>query len=203
MPFVVRIQTSTVDLGIYQSAVRFDPTVESAPTPVAPPREWNRRLVAVEGFGCPGGWYIQGGVQGNLAIAGFDFSLLNLQRLGEGYATFAKTLQHASNNCNAVLESEAAMTSEEHFVKTYGVPAMTVSAGCSGGSYGSSQPADRMPRLFDGVLIACTFPDPLSIAFSGSATEPARGPRSATPRGTSSESTGPPASRCGRSTTWA
>jgi hypothetical protein len=111
---------------------------------------------------------VQGNLEGNLALAGFNFSLLDPTRLGEGYATFANTLQHASNNCNAVLESEAAMMSKEHVIKTLGVPDFTVSAGCSGGSYGSSQPADRIPGLFDGVLIACTFPDPLSIAFSGS-----------------------------------
>ena len=168
VPFVVRVETSTVDRGIYQSAVLHDPTTEAAPTPLAPPKGWNKRLVAIEGFGCPAGWYVQGGAQGNLKIAGFDFSLLNLQRLGEGYAMFANTLQHASNDCNAVLESEAAMMSKENFVKHYGVPAFTVSAGCSGGSYGSSQPADRIPGLFDGILISCTFPDPLGIAFSGS-----------------------------------
>ncbi|MDB5818596.1 MAG: hypothetical protein JWQ11_2236 [Rhizobacter sp.] len=168
VPFVVRVETSTVNRGIYQSAVLHNPTTESAPTPVVPPKGWNRRLIAVEGFGCPGGWYIQGGAQGNLAIAGFDFSLLSVKRLGEGYATFANTLQHASNDCNAVLASEAAMMSKEAFIKTYGAPILTVSAGCSGGSYGSSQPADRIPGLFDGILIACTFPDPLGIAFSGS-----------------------------------
>ncbi|CAN5308790.1 DUF6351 family protein [soil metagenome] len=168
VPFVVRVETSTVDRGIYQSAVLHDPTKEAAPTPLAPPKGWNKRLVAIEGFGCPGGWYIQGGAQGNIAVAGFDFSLLNVKRLGEGYAMFANTLHHASNNCNAVLASEAAMMSKENFIKTYGVPAFTVSAGCSGGSYGSSQPADRIPGLFDGILIACTFPDPLGIAFSGS-----------------------------------
>lgn len=168
VPFIVRVETSTVDRGIYQSAVLHDPSTDVAPTPVAPPKGWNKRLLAVEGFGCPGGWYIQGGAQGNLAFAGFDFSLLAIKRLGEGYATFANTLQHASNNCNAVLESEAAMMSKETFIKSYGVPDFTISAGCSGGSYGSSQPADRIPGLFDGILIACTFPDPLGIAFSGS-----------------------------------
>ena len=60
------------------------------------------------------------------------------------------------------------MMSKEAFIEEFGVPAFTVSAGCSGGSYGSAQPADRIPGLFDGVLIACTFPDPLSIAFTGS-----------------------------------
>ncbi|MEO8935503.1 MAG: DUF6351 family protein [Burkholderiaceae bacterium] len=168
VPFIVRVETGTVDRGIYQSAVLHDPTVEAAPTPTTQPKAWNKRLIAVEGFGCGGGWYIQGGAQGNLAIAGFDFSLLAVKRLGEGYATFANTLHHASNNCNALLQSEAVMMSKEAFIKNYGVPDFTVSAGCSGGSYGSSQPADRIPGLFDGILIACTFPDPLGIAFSGS-----------------------------------
>lgn len=167
-PFIVRVETGTVDRGIYQNAVLHDPTTESAPTPTSPPKAWNRRLIAVEGFGCPGGWYIQGGAIGNIQSAGFDFSLLNTQRLAEGYATFANTLQHASNNCNAVLASEAAMMSKEATIERFGVPAFTVSAGCSGGSYGSTQPADRIPGLFDGVLISCTFPDPLSIAFAGS-----------------------------------
>ena len=168
VPFVVRVETGTVDRGIYQSAVLHDPTKEATPTPLAPPKAWNRRLIAIEGFGCPGGWYIQGAAEGNLAIAGFDFSLLNPDRLGEGNAMFANTLMHASNNCNAVLESEAAMMSKERFIEEHGVPDFTVSAGCSGGSYGSAQPADRIPKLFDGVMLLCTFPDPLSIAFSGS-----------------------------------
>jgi Tannase-like family of unknown function (DUF6351) len=168
VPFVVRVETRTVDRGIYQSAVLHDPTKEAAPSPFAPPKGWNRRLVAIEGFGCPGGWYIQGGAEGNLSLAGFDITLLNVARLGEGYAMFANTLQHASNNCNAVLASEATMMSKEQFVKTYGVPEFSVSYGCSGGSYGSAMPADRIPGLFDGILIMCTFPDPISIAFSGS-----------------------------------
>jgi hypothetical protein len=168
VPFVVRVETRTVDRGIYQSAVLHDPTSEAAPTPFAAPKGWNRRLIAIEGFGCPGGWYIQGGANGNLALAGFDFTLLSIARLREGYAMFANTLQHASNNCNAVLASEATMMSKEQFIKTHGVPEFSVSAGCSGGSYGSSMPADRIPGLFEGILIMCTFPDPLSIALGGS-----------------------------------
>jgi len=60
------------------------------------------------------------------------------------------------------------MMSKEHFIETFGVPVYTVSYGCSGGSYGSSQLADALPGLFDGIMISCTFPDPLAIAFSGS-----------------------------------
>ena len=167
VPFVVRVETGTVNRGIYQSAVLHDPTTERRPRRSRRRKAWNRRLIAVEGFGCPGGWYIQGAAQGNISLAGFDFTLLNVKRLGEGYAMFANTLQHPSNNCNAVLASETAMMSKEHFIETLRRAGFTVSAGCSGGSYGSAQPADRFPGLFDGVLIACTFPDPLSIALSG------------------------------------
>jgi len=167
--FVVRVETSTIDRGIYQSAVLHDPLSDPAPTPFSPPRGWNRRLIAIEGFGCPGGWYIQGAAIGSLEIPGvMDANLLSPTRLGEGYAMFSNTLQHPSNNCNSVLSAEAAMMGKEHFIKTWGVPKYTVSTGCSGGSYGSIQLADQVPGLFDGALIACTFPDPLGIAFSGS-----------------------------------
>jgi len=167
--FVVRVETSTIDRGIYQSAILHDPTSDAPPGPFSPPKGWNRRLIAIEGTGCPGGWYVQGAVMGSFAIPGvLDANLFSPTRLGEGYATFSNTLQHPSNNCNSVLSAEAAMMGKEHFIETYGVPRYTVSTGCSGGSYGSIQLADQLPGLFDGALIACTFPDPLGIAFSGS-----------------------------------
>ncbi|MDH3235842.1 MAG: DUF6351 family protein [Alphaproteobacteria bacterium] len=168
VPFVVRVETGTVNRGIYQSVVLHDPTSEPEPTPFTPPRGWNGRLIGIQGFGCPGGWYRQGASIGNLAFPPIaNATLFDVQRLGEGYASFSNTLQHPSNNCNAVLAAETAMMSKEHFIETFGVPRYAVSHGCSGGSYGSMQPADALPGLFDGVLIACTFPDPLSIALSG------------------------------------
>ncbi len=167
--FIVRVETSTIDRGIYQSAILHDPTSDPPPDVFSPPKGWNHRLIAIEGFGCPGGWYIQGAAIGSLVLPGqMDADLLSPTRLGEGYALFSNTLQHASNNCNAVLSAEAAMMGKEHFIETYGVPRYTVSTGCSGGSYGSIQLADQLPGLFDGALIACTFPDPLSIALGGS-----------------------------------
>jgi len=99
---------------------------------------------------------------------GFQAVLLDRERLAEGYALFTNTLQHPSVNCNSVLQAEAAMMSKERVIKTLGKPVYTVSHGCSGGSYSSSQLADQMPGLFDGILIACTFPDPMSIAIEGS-----------------------------------
>lgn len=159
VPFVVRVETRTINRGIYQSAVLHSPVEESEPSPFIPPRGWNKRLIAIHGFGCIGGWYRQGDVQGG--------DILDMQRLGEGYALFTNTLNHPTNNCNPVLAGETTMMSKEHFIETLGEPDFTVSIGSSGGAYTSLQIADALPGLFDGVLIGSTFPDALSIALSG------------------------------------
>src|SRR5437588_275848 len=169
MRYIVRLETSTINRGIAQNAVLHDPTVESPPTHFSPPKGWNKKLIAVQGAGCPGGWYIQGAVEGNLNIPGvLRAEVLDTTRLGQGYATFGNTLQHPSNNCNALLGGETMMMSKEHVIEEFGVPSATLSVGCSGGSYTSLQYGDTFPGLIDGVLIACTFPDALSIALSGS-----------------------------------
>lgn len=165
--FIVRLETAVIDRGIFQDAVLADPS-DPPPNWQTPPKGWNRRLIAIQGAGCPGGWYHQGMVGGSFARPGvMDASLLSVARLGEGYAIYGNTLQNASQSCNAVLAGEAAMMGKEHVIKSFGVPVYTVSVGCSGGSYGSAQLADALPGLYDGILIACTFPDPLAIANSG------------------------------------
>jgi hypothetical protein len=162
VPFVVRVETGTMNRGIYQNLVLHDPTRDPAPTPFTPPPAWNKRLIAVHGVGCPSGWYRQGGVMGVNPLAG-----VNLTRLGEGYAIFTNTLNHPTNSCNAFLAGETAMMGKEHAIETFGVPDFTVSMGSSGGAYTSLQIADEFPGLFDGVLVNATFPDALSIALSG------------------------------------
>ncbi len=157
--FIVRVETGTMNRGIYQNVVLHDPTVEPPPAPWSPPRGWNHRLIAMHGSGCPGGWYIQG--------AALGVNLLDAERLGQGYALFANTLNHPTNSCNAFLAGETTMMGKEHFIETFGVPQYTMSTGGSGGAYTSLQVADAFPGLIDGVLISATFPDALSIALSG------------------------------------
>ena len=162
VPFVVRVETGTMARGIYQHAVLHDPTSDGEPSPMNPPPAWNRKLIAVHGSGCPGGWYVQGAALGVNLLTG-----VQLTRLGAGYASFANTLNHPTNSCNALLAGEATLMGKEHFVETYGTPDYTVSTGGSGGAYTSLQVADAFPGLFDGVLISSTFPDALSIALAG------------------------------------
>jgi hypothetical protein len=157
--FIVRVETGTMNRGIYQNAILHDPTADPAVSPLRPPAGWNRRLIAMHGSGCPSGWYIQG--------AALGLNILDPARLGEGYALFINTLNHPTNSCNAVLAGETTMMGKEHFIETFGVPAYTISVGGSGGAYTSLQIADAFPGLFDGVDIRATFPDALSIALSG------------------------------------
>jgi hypothetical protein len=157
--FIVRVETGTMNRGVYQNAILHDPTLDPPPSPFAPPKGWNRRLIAIHGAGCPGGWYIQGAAQGA--------NLLDADRLGQGYALFINTLNHPTNSCNAFLAGETTMMGKEHFIETFGVPLYTMSTGNSGGAYTSLQIADAFPGLIDGVLVGATFPDALSIALSG------------------------------------
>jgi hypothetical protein len=158
VPFVVRVETGTIDRGIYQSAVLHDPSRDPAPAPLTPPPGWNKRLVALQGSGCTGGWYVQGRDVG-VDLFGGD----NLTRLAQGYALYANSLNNPSNNCNATLAAEAAMMGKENFIESYGPPLYTVAVGSSGGAYLGLQIADAMPGVFDGVFVDRTFPDALTL----------------------------------------
>src|SRR5215469_14636890 len=52
VPYIVRVETGTINRGIYETAVLHDPTREAVPTPFNPPAAWNHRLVYTLGGGC-------------------------------------------------------------------------------------------------------------------------------------------------------
>jgi hypothetical protein len=159
VPYIVRVETLTIDRGISQITMLFDPTKDTEPSPTSPPKNWNHRLVYGHGTGCVGGWYIQGGVWG--------YAPMNDTWLSRGYAVASNTLNHPTNSCNAVLSGEAASMTKEYFIKRFGAPVFTFTTGTSGGAYSSLQLTDAFPGLFDGVFIDATFPDALAIAMSG------------------------------------
>jgi hypothetical protein len=158
-PYIVRVETTTIDRGVSQITMLFDPSKDADPTPTARPRNWNGRLVYGHGTGCVGGWYISG--------ANFGYSPLNDTWLSRGYAVATNTLNHPTNSCNPVLAGEVTSMTKEYFIKRYGVPTFTITTGTSGGAYTSLQVADAFPGLFDGVFVDATFPDALAIALSG------------------------------------
>jgi len=150
VPFVIRLETGTVNRAIYQTAMLVDPRSGFVPGLFQRSKGWNGRLVFQFGGGCTGGWYRQGSSTGGVTDAVI---------LGMGYAMASSTLNVFGNNCSDLLASETLMMTKERFIETYGAPAYTIGFGCSGGSYQQHQAADNYPGLLDGIIPGCSFPE--------------------------------------------
>ncbi|MDQ7905691.1 DUF6351 family protein [Phytohabitans sp. ZYX-F-186] len=149
VPFLIRIETGTLNRAIYQISMLHDPAAaEPAFDQRAP--GWNDRLVYTFGGGCRRGWYTQGTNTGGV---------LSPELLGRGYAVASASLNVFGNNCNDLLAAETMMIVKERFVERYGDPLFTIGWGSSGGSYQSHQIADNYPGLLDGIVVGQTFPD--------------------------------------------
>ena len=150
VPYVVRIETGTINRAIYQTSVLHDPTREPAPSYAVKPNGWNGRLVYTFGGGCTGGWYRQGSTTGGV----LDDNILK-----QGYAMASSSLNVFGNNCQDLTSAESMAMVKERFIENYGLPRYTIGWGCSGGSYQQHQIADNYPGLLDGILPGCSFPE--------------------------------------------
>tara|TARA_B100000029_G_scaffold405938_1_gene406452 strand:+ start:740 stop:2896 length:2157 start_codon:yes stop_codon:yes gene_type:complete len=151
IPYVVRIETGTINRAVYQIAMLYTPGSEGlALSPWVRSPGWNGRLIYTFGGGCVNGWYRQGNSTGGVT----DDVMLR-----QGYAVASSSLNVYGNNCNDLLAAETMMMVKEHFIETYGVPRYTIGWGCSGGAYQNHQIADNYPGLLDGIIPGCSFPD--------------------------------------------
>jgi hypothetical protein len=143
-PFVVRMETASIDRGIAQIAVLDDPanTQESVAS-------WNRKLIYAFGGSCGSGYR-----QGTRAVG-----VLSPNLLSQGYAVASNSLNAFEQNCNDVVASEAFAMTREHFIKEYGSPVYTMGVGCAGGAAQAYQTADNYPGLLDGIVVGCSVAD--------------------------------------------
>ena len=150
VPYIVRLETGTVNRAIYQTAMLHNPAAEAAPSPTQRPSGWNGKLVYTFGGGCTGGWYRQGNTTGGV---------LDDPILRQGYAMASSSLNVFGNNCQDLSSAESMAMVKERFIEAYGRPRYTIGWGCSGGSYQQHQIADNYPGLLDGILPGCSFPE--------------------------------------------
>lgn len=154
--YLVRLETGTINRGIYQSAMLHDPLVDG---PIGPDKRsagWNGKLIYPLGGGCQGGWYTQGDTFGTLIVDDW---------MRRGYAAVTSTLNVFGSNCNDLLSSETVAMTKERFIEAYGVPTYTIGTGGSGGAYQSFQTSDNFPGLFDGIIVNMVFPDVTSATL--------------------------------------
>jgi len=154
VPYIVRIETGTINRGIYQISMLHNPASEPQPDPWRTSTGWNKRLIYTHGGGCVTGWFRQGATTGGVV----DDVMLR-----QGYAVASSSLNVFGNNCNDLLASETMMMVKERFIEAYGAPTFTIGWGCSGGSYQQLQTADNYPGLLDGIVPCRAFPD---VAFA-------------------------------------
>lgn len=149
VPYIVRIETGTINRAIYQIAILHDPQ-SNAPSALAPSAQWNGRLIYSFGGGCEAG-YFQGNSTGGV---------LRESMLGKGYAVASSSLNvNAQGGCNDVLSAETAMMVKEHFIDSYGAPRYTIGNGGSGGAMQQLLIAGAYPGILDGLMPSMTFAD--------------------------------------------
>jgi hypothetical protein len=145
LPFIVRIETGTINRAIYQIAVLHDPL-----GPTAGFDGWNERLLYNFGGGCEAGYFQSTGTAG----------VLRESALGLGYAIASSTLNvGAQGGCNDALSAETAMMVKEHFIENYGLPRYTIGNGGSGGAMQQLLIAGAYPGILDGIIPSMTFSD--------------------------------------------
>ena len=175
VPFIVRVETGTVNRAVYETAMLHDPR-DPAPDPWTPSRGWNRKLVYTHGGGCRSGWHQQGTRTGGVLREGL---------LEDGFAVTSASLNVFAQNCNDLLASETHMMVRERFVERYGPPTYTIGTGGSGGSYQSHQTADNLPGRLRWHHRELQLPDVTSatiftLATRGSCTTTSRRPGAGT-----------------------
>ena len=152
VPYIVRIETGTINRAIYQFAILHDPS-SGEPSALAPSQQWNGRLIYTFGGGCEAG-YFQGNSTGGV---------LREDMLGKGYAVASSTLNvNAQGGCNDVVSAETTMMVKEHFIESYGDPRYTIGNGGSGGAMQQLLIAGAYPGILDGVMPSLTFADAVS-----------------------------------------
>ena len=119
VPYVVRLESGTINRGLYQSAILHDVLNEPPPSPTSRPAGWTGGLIYPLGGGCQGGWFQQGN----------DFAtLINPTYQSRGLAVTTSTLNVFGTNCNDQLSSETIAMVKERFIENFGVPPLHPSA---------------------------------------------------------------------------
>lgn len=154
VPYVVRVERGTMNRGIYDIAVLYDPSKSWAA--LAPQPGWNRKVLF--NFGASTG---QPRRQARPATAWSGSDTV----LARGTLVVANSMTDSARNSNRVMMSETIMMMKEHIHDQYGAIRFTIGSGCSGGSINSNMAASIFPGLLDGVTTLCTYPDSESTAI--------------------------------------
>lgn len=161
VPFIVRVESGTLNRSIYRIAVLDDPQEAGRWNPAG----WNRRVVFRFGESTAA-QYNQGSNTLDEVFKADTIDQQSMQSLQKGYAYVLSTLNINKVNVNDVLAAETAMMLREHIAKRYGVPRWVVGMGGSGGAIQQLLIAQNYPGILDGLMPDAAFPDVFSTAMA-------------------------------------
>jgi hypothetical protein len=155
VPFIVRVERGTMNRGIYDIAVLFDPN-SPAPTALHPQSVWNGKIYY--SFGSSTG-------QPRRQIRPQAAWTSSEEQLKRGFMFVTNSMTDSARNSNRVMMTETVMMMKEHIGDTYGQVKYTLGTGCSGGSINSNMNLSIAPGQLDGVITTCTYPDSESTSL--------------------------------------
>jgi hypothetical protein len=174
VPFVVRVESSTINRGISRIAVLDDPHGQAtAAKPFTP--NWTGRLTYAFGESCGVGYH-QGRNTSDQSLGGLPaqiggdsiFSTVYglTDRLAAGDMVALSTQTTFGVYCNPMTSAETLMMVKEHISERYGLIRRTVSVGGSGGALQQYSTANSFPGLLDAAIPIATFADIPSTAMT-------------------------------------
>jgi len=155
VPYIVRVERGTLNRGIYDIAVLFDPTGPTPWTALTPQPQWNGKVVYT--FGASTG-------QPRLQFRS-EQNWADDAALSRGFMVADNSLTDSLFNSNRVLNAETLMMMKEHIVDAYGEIKYLLGNGCSGGSIQQNTAASIFPGLLDGIQPSCDYPDSITTGL--------------------------------------
>ena len=155
VPYIVRVERGTLNRGIYDIAVLFDPISATPWTALTPQPQWNGKVV-----------YTFGALTGQPRLQfRSEQNWADDAALSRGFMVVDNSLTDSLFNSNRVLNAETLMMMKEHIVDTYGEIKYTLGNGCSGGSIQQNTAASIFPGLLDGIQPSCDYPDSITTGL--------------------------------------
>jgi hypothetical protein len=155
VPYIVRVERGTINRGIYDIAVLFDPTRAAPWTALAPQSQWNGKVLY--SFGASTGQPRQ---QFRSSQNWADDAALS-----RGFMVVDNSLTDSAFNSNRILVTETVLMMKEHIVDKYGEVKYTLGNGCSGGSIQQNTVSSIYPGLLDGIQPSCNYPDSITTGM--------------------------------------
>lgn len=152
IPFLVRVESGTINRAIYHLAVLDNP--QRTYGQWDPKASWNERLLFSFGGGCGTNYN-----QGSRTLE----SVLDAAVLAKGFAHMVSSFNVMGHQCNDNLSAETVMMLKEHFIENYGLPVWTVGSGASGGAIQQLLITQNYPGLLNGLMPSMSFADSFSV----------------------------------------